>query len=113
MPAGQAGDPHTLLFDRSGTLWFTAQNANVIGRLDPSSGEIKLLTPPTPKSRPYGMAFDSKGALVVVQFGVNSVARVDPATLQIREFKLPDPGARPRRISITRDDVVGKTDTAR
>jgi len=73
-------------------LWFTVQNANRIGRLDPKSGEIKLLTPPTPKSRPYGMAFNSKGALFVVQFGANSVAAVDPATLAIREYKLPDPG---------------------
>jgi virginiamycin B lyase len=113
IPDAEAKDPHTLIFDRSGMLWFTVQNANRIGRLDPKNGEIRLLTPPTPKSRPYGMAFDSKGALFVVQFGVNSVARVDPATLQIREYKLPDPGARPRRIAITSDDIVWYTDYAR
>jgi len=65
------------------------QNANRIGRLDPKSGEIKLLTPPTPKSRPYGMAFDSTGNLFVVQFGVNKVAKVDTKTLEIREYTLP------------------------
>jgi len=113
MPDAEAKDPHTLIFDRGGMLWFTVQNANRIGRLDPGSGEIRLLTPPTPKSRPYGMAFDSKGALFVVQFGVNSVARVDPATLAIREYKLPDAGARPRRIAITPDDIVWYTDYAR
>src|SRR5258705_279153 len=90
VPDPEAKDPHTLIFDRTGMLWFTVQNANRIGRLDPKSGGIKLLAPPTPKSRPYGMAFDSKGALFVVQVGVNSVARVDPTTLQIREYKLPD-----------------------
>src|SRR5712675_421148 len=112
-PDPAAKDPHTLIFDRSGMLWFTVQNANRIGRLDPKSGEIKLLTPPTPKSRPYGMAFNSKGALFVVQFGANSVAAVDPATLAIREYKLPDPGARPRRIAITSDDIVWYSDYAR
>ena len=110
---GEGKDPHTLVFDQAGILWFTAQNANRIGRLDPKTGEIKLLTPPTPKSRPYGMAVNSKGTVFVVQFGVNSVAAVDPATLQIKEYKLPDPGARPRRIAITSDDIVWYSDYAR
>ena len=113
MPDPEAKDPHTLIFDKAGILWFTVQNANRIGRLDPKSGEIKLLTPPTPKSRPYGMAVNSKGTVFVVQFGTNSVAAVDPATLQIKEYKLPDPGARPRRIAITSDDIVWYTDYAR
>ena len=113
MPDPEAKDPHTLIFDKAGILWFTVQNANRIGRLDPKSGQIKLLTPPTAKSRPYGMALDSKGNLFVVQFGVNSVARVDPKSLEIKEYKLPDPGARPRRIAITSDDIVWYTDYAR
>ncbi|MBI3370386.1 MAG: cytochrome C [Betaproteobacteria bacterium] len=113
MPDADTKDPHTLIFDTAGVLWFTAQNANRIGRLDPKSGEIKLLTPPTPKSRPYGMALDSKGTLFVVQFGTNRVARVDPATLQIREYVLPDPASRPRRIAITGDDMVWYADFSR
>ena len=113
MPDPEAKDPHTLVFDKAGILWFTVQNANRIGRLDPKSGDIKLLTPPTAKSRPYGMATDSKGNVFVVQFGVNSVARVDPKTLEIKEYKLPDPGARPRRIAITADDMIWYTDYAR
>src|SRR3954466_14412805 len=113
MPDAEAKDPHTLIFDKAGILWFTVQNANRIGRLDPKSGDIKLLTPPTAKSRPYGMATDSKGNVFVVQFGVNSVARVDPKTLEIKEYKLPDPGARPRRIAITADDMIWYTDYAR
>ncbi len=113
MPDPEAKDPHTLIFDQSGILWFTVQNANRIGRLDPKSGEIKLLTPPTAKSRPYGMALDSKGNLFVVQFGTNRIARVDPKTLEIKEYALPDPGARPRRVAITGDDRVWYSDYAR
>ena len=113
MPDPQAKDPHTLIFDQAGILWFTVQNANRIGRLDPKTGEIKLLTPPTAKSRPYGMDVNSKGTVFVVQFGANSVAAVDPATLKIREYKLPDEKARPRRIAITSDDIVWYTDNVR
>jgi virginiamycin B lyase len=113
MPDPNAKDPHTLIFDKAGILWFTVQNANRIGRLDPKSGEIKLLTPPTPKSRPYGMALDSKGNLFVVQFGTNKVARVDPKTLEIREYALPDPASRPRRLTITGDDIIWYSDYSR
>src|ERR1019366_7058081 len=84
-----------------------------IGRLDPKTGEIKLLTPPTPDSRPYGMAFDSKGTLFVVLFGTNKIASVDPKTLAIREFTLPDPASRPRRLTITSDDIIWYADFSR
>jgi len=113
MPDPQASDPHTLVFDKKGTLWFTVQNANHIGRLDPKTGEIKLLTPPTAKSRPYGMALDSKGNLFVVQFGTNRVARVDTKTNEIKEYVLPDAGSRPRRVAITPDDMVWYSDYSR
>jgi len=106
-------DPHTLIFDQSGILWFTAQNSNRIGRLDPKTGEVKVLTPPTPKSRPYGMAVNSKGTVYFVEFGANKVASIDPTTLAIREYPLPDAGARPRRITITGDDIVWYTDNVR
>jgi virginiamycin B lyase len=113
MPDPAAKDPHTLIFDKAGILWFTVQNSNMIGRLDPKSGAIKLLTPPTAKSRPYGMALDSKGTLFVVQFGTNRIASVNPKTLAIREYVLPDPASRPRRITITRDDKIWYADYSR
>jgi virginiamycin B lyase len=109
----EVGDPHTLLFDKSGILWFTMQNLNRIGRLDPKNGEIKLLTPPTAKSRPYGMVFDPKGNLFVVQFGTNKIARVDTKKLEIREYTLPDPASRPRRVTATSDGMIWYADYSR
>ncbi len=113
MPDPDVKDPHTLIFDQSGILWFTAQNANRVGRLDPKTGEIKLLTPPTAKSRPYGMAVSSKGTVFYVAFGTNKVGSVDPKTLEIREYALPDAASRPRRITITSDDIVWYADFSR
>ena len=113
MPDPEAKDPHTIVIDKAGIVWFTVQNANRIGRLDPKTGEIKLLTPPTAKSRPYGMDLDSRGNLFVVQFGTNRVLRVDTKTLAMHEFVLPDTASRPRRIAITPDDMVWYTDYSR
>jgi virginiamycin B lyase len=85
----------------------------MIGRLDPADGSIKLLTSPTPKSRPYGLKINAQGVPVFVEFGTNKVATIDPKTLAIKEYTLPDPGARPRRLAIDPDGVVWYADFAR
>jgi virginiamycin B lyase len=113
MPDSKARDPHTLNFDQSGILWFTVQQANMVGRLDPATGEIKLVTSPTPKSRPYGIKINSKGVPVFVEFGTNKTATIDPKTMAITEHVLPDAAARPRRLAISPDDTVWYVDFAR
>jgi virginiamycin B lyase len=113
LPDANARDPHTLNFDQSGILWFTVQQANIVGRLDPATGAIKLLTSPTPKSRPYGLQINARGIPVFVEFGTNKIATIDPATLAIKEYALPNPDARPRRLAIDPDGMVWYVDFAR
>jgi virginiamycin B lyase len=85
----------------------------MIGRLDPKSGQITLVTSPTARSRPYGIMVNSKGVPHVVLFGTNKIARVDPKTLEIREYTLPDPGARPRRMAYDGNDLIYYSDYPR
>jgi virginiamycin B lyase len=113
MPNADAKDPHTLIFDRDGILWFTVQQSNMVGRLDPATGVIKLVTSPTPKSRPYGMALNSKNVVFFVDFGTNKVASIHAETMDITEYPLPNAAARPRRIAIGPDDMIWYTDFAR
>ncbi len=45
--------PHDPLATRDGAIWYTGQLANVLGRLDPKTGQIKeypLKTPHTPRT---------------------------------------------------------------
>ncbi len=84
----------------------------MVGRLDPRTGEIKLLPVPTPRALPYGIAVNSKGVPFFCEFGTNKLASIDPPTMKITEYKLPD-GARPRRLAIPPDDSVYYTDFAR
>jgi virginiamycin B lyase len=94
-------------------LWFTLQQANMVGRLHPQTGEIKLVTMPTAKSLPYGMVVDSKGVPFIVLFGTNKVASIDPNTMAVREYMLPNSASRPRRIAITTDDIIWYADYSR
>ena len=113
LPDPNAKDPHTLNFDQSGILWFTVQQANMVGRLDPATGAIKLITSPTPKSRPYGIYINAQGIPVFVEFGSNKIATIDPKTLAIKEYPLPDAAARPRRLAIGPDGMIWYADFAR
>ena len=112
MPDPAARDPHTPIFDPQGTLWFTLQNSNMVGRLVPSTGEVKLATMPTARSQPYGIAINSKGVPFFTQLTGHSIGSIDPVTMEVREYPLPA-GAGPRRLAITPDDIVWYTDYAR
>ncbi|MEK4031668.1 hypothetical protein WOC76_21130 [Methylocystis sp. IM3] len=83
LPDPAARDPHTPVFDQKGVLWFTVIGGNMLGRLDPATGEIKLIPSPTAHSLPYGLLVNSQGIPFFAEFGSNKIARVDPATLKI------------------------------
>src|SRR5207245_9097767 len=85
----------------------------MIGRLDPKTGDIKIVTSPTPRSLPYGMVVSSKGVPFLVEFGAPKVASIDPATLATKEYPLPHEESRPRRIAITSDDLIWYSDYSR
>ena len=113
MPDPAARDPHTPLFDRKGQLWFTLQQANMVGRLNPQTGEIKLVTMPQPRSNPYGMVMMSSGNPFICEFGGNRLASFDIDTMAITEYTLPNPESRPRRIAIASDDTIWYGDYSR
>ncbi|OFV92514.1 MAG: hypothetical protein A3G76_14025 [Acidobacteria bacterium RIFCSPLOWO2_12_FULL_65_11] len=114
MPDPAARDPHTPIFDKTGTiLWFTVQGGNMVGRLNPQTGEIKLVTMPTQGARPYGILMNSRNVPFFVDFGVNKVASIDPNTMAVREYPLPNAESRPRRIAITSDDMIWYSDYSR
>src|SRR5260370_24756592 len=99
IPAPKGDDPHTPVFDSHGTLWFTLQVANMVGKLDPASGKIELKKMPVGDARPYGIAISSKGIPFFCEFGTNKMAKIDPHTMEVTEYKLPE-GTRPRRMAI-------------
>ena len=104
--------PHTPIFDQKGRLFFTLQSGHV-GRLIPSTGEMKVSATPSANTYPYGIQVSSKGVPWYVDFRGNRIGSVDPETLQIREYTLPSADARPRRLALGPDDIVWYTDFAR
>jgi virginiamycin B lyase len=107
MPDPAAGDPHTMVWSKDGSmLFFSVQQGNFIGRLNPATGEVKLVPVPTPRALPYGIKVNSQGQVWVSYNGAGKIASVDPVSMAIREYPLPDTGSRSRRLDIAKDDTV-------
>ena len=59
-------------------MWFTAQSASKLGRLDPRTGKSDLIAL-GPGAAPHGVIVGPDGAAWVTEGGQNAIARVDPA----------------------------------
>jgi virginiamycin B lyase len=71
-----------------GSVWFTAQSAGKLGRLDPRTGKSDLIAL-GPGAAPHGVIVGPDGAAWVTEGGQNAIARVDPATHAVKLFSLP------------------------
>src|ERR1700760_639751 len=71
-----------------GSVWFTAQSAGKLGRLDPRTGKSDFIAL-GPGAAPHGVIIGPDGAAWVTEGGQNAIARVDPATRAVKLFPLP------------------------
>src|SRR5947209_10030247 len=87
----QNSRPHDPAVGADGALWYTAQEANAIGRLDPATGEIKQFALKTAHSGPHGLVADDAGNIWFTANYAGYIGRLDPKTGAITEFKINDP----------------------
>jgi virginiamycin B lyase len=87
VPAGSG--PHDVAPARDGTVWFTAQRAGELGRLDPASGKTTRV-PLGDGSAPHGVVVGPDGAAWVTDGGLNAIVRVDADSLAVKPYPLPD-----------------------
>jgi virginiamycin B lyase len=86
--------PHDPAVAPDGSLWFTEQVANKLGRLDPSSGQFKEFPLKTPDSGPHGLVADNKGNIWFAAIYKGYIGKLDPNTGKITELRMPDPRAK-------------------
>jgi virginiamycin B lyase len=81
--------PHDPAVGPDGSLWFTEQMVNKIGRLDPKTGEIKEYPLPDDKNAgPHGLAADRDGNIwFTANFG-GYIGKLDPRTGKVTEIKM-------------------------
>jgi virginiamycin B lyase len=87
---------HDVALAPDGAVWYTAQRANALGRLDPrrGTGEFKEYPLPTPDSGPHGLVSDRAGNIWYSGNSAGLIGRLDPRTGKVTEYRMPDPAAK-------------------
>jgi virginiamycin B lyase len=79
--------PHDPAVAPDGSLWFTGQAANKIGRLDVTTGSFKEYPLKTRDSGPHGLVADGQGNIWFTAISGGYVGKLDPRTGQIAEYR--------------------------
>ena len=99
--------PHDPTIAPDGSVWYTGQRANVIGRFDPKTERFKEFTLPTPNSGPHGLQPDKDGNIWYTGNAAGLIGKVDPKTGKVTEYKMPNPKARdPHTIAFLNDGRI-------
>jgi virginiamycin B lyase len=86
-------EPHDVIVDRDGIVWFSEFDTQFLGRFDPRSGQVKEF--PIPMSRPgfpegsLDLEFDEEGNLWLGMMHQSGVVKFDKATEQFDVIKVP------------------------
>ena len=119
MPDERARDPHTLIWDDNGDIWFSVQGGNLVGFLDKETRDVRLVEAPEVEtrrgmgsSRPYGVKLDSENRPWIAHFNTNLIGMVEPSSFELIGYDLPE-GARPRRLVIDSKDRIWYVDYSR
>lgn len=94
---GRVTAPQALRFDAAGILWFTEVNSARIGRLDPATGVISVISvpvrPTAKQTFPYSMTLAPDGGIWFSELAGGALGRLDPQTHAVRLFTLPETDA--------------------
>jgi virginiamycin B lyase len=99
--------PHDPMAAKDGSIWYTGQLSNKLGRVDPRTSEIKEYAVKTPQTGPHGLAEDKDGNVWFTGNHLGLIGKLDPATGNVTEYRMPDPKAKdPHSIAIDQNGIV-------
>jgi virginiamycin B lyase len=99
--------PHDPLAARDGSIWWTGQLANKLGRVDPKTDTIREYTLKSAHTGPHGLAEDKDGNIWFTGNGLGLIGKLDPKTGITTEYPLPDKNAKdPHTINIAGNGIV-------
>ena len=89
-----------------GSIWWSGQWSDLVGRVDPETGEIREFPLP-PGSKPHTVTADRDGNIWYTGNGNGTMGRLDPRTGEVTVYPMPDPDARdPHSAIVDQDGTV-------
>ena len=97
--------PHDPLAAKDGSLWYTGQLANVLGRLDPATGKFTEFHLKTAHSGPHGLQEDKDGNIWYTGNTGSLIGKLDPKTGIDTEYPTPERGD-PHTLIFDKDGIL-------
>ena len=100
--------PYALTLSPDGSVWFTEEAADKIGKLNPKTGEFKEY-PLTGEvhAAPQGIAADHSGNIWFAASSRSFIGKLEPSTGKISVFKMPDPeGTDPESLAFDKKGIL-------
>tara|TARA_R110000751_G_scaffold73956_1_gene149683 strand:- start:30769 stop:32022 length:1254 start_codon:yes stop_codon:yes gene_type:complete len=82
-----------------GTIWWAGQWGNLIGKINPKTGEMKEYPLPT-GSMPHSVTLDQKGNIWYTGNKNATLGKLNPQTEEMTFYKMPDPKAKDPHTAI-------------
>jgi virginiamycin B lyase len=99
--------PHDPMAARDGSIWWTGQLVNKLGRLDPKTGAIREYSLKSAFTGPHGLAEDKAGNVWFTGNNTALIGKLDPQTGLVTEYPLPDPNARdPHTLNFDQSGIL-------
>jgi virginiamycin B lyase len=99
--------PHDPMAAKDGSIWYTGQLANVLGRLDPKTGKIKEYHLERPMTAPHGLTEDKDGNIWFTGNFAGLIGKLDPKTGKVTEYPIPDPAAKdPHTLTFDHNGIL-------
>jgi virginiamycin B lyase len=101
--------PHDPLGTADGALWYSGQMANVLGRLDPKTGQFKEYPLKKEHSGPHGLMEDRNGNIWYTANTGALIGKLDPKTGANTEYPMPDARIDPHTLVFDQSGILGFT----
>jgi virginiamycin B lyase len=102
--------PSGIMADHEGTLYFVSPVGGYLARIEPASGAVTVLEPPTPAQGARSVGADSFGRLWITEWHAGQIAVHDPRDGTWREWALPGVSPQPYALWIDEQDRVWMSD---
>jgi streptogramin lyase len=108
--------PHDVVMDKDGMIWYSDFSHQFIGEMDPATGKVTDIPLPTLRpDEPKGslaLEFDPKGELWLAGMYQAGIYKIDPKTKQVTAYPFPkewlNPTTQASMLSASNSDVDGK-----
>lgn len=93
--------PYGIAYNKGdGHVWYSQIGANVIGKIDPGSGEVTQYTMPEEWMGPRRLKAAPDGRIWIPFFSTAEIAVFDPETERLQRYDLPHPGDTPYALVV-------------